>query len=109
MRGDGTAELPALAEPAAKPLDALALDRGIDALGDDADAGGIADARRRGDRRVARGARVAGDKAAIELDGVKADTAQLRERLGAPAVVDHEPDAGVAQLAQVLAPAHAVR
>ena len=68
MRGDGPAELPALAEPAAEALDALALHGGIDALGDDANAGGVTDAGRRGDCGVARGAGVAGDEAAIELD-----------------------------------------
>src|SRR4051794_29449836 len=109
MRGDGPAELPALAEPAAEPFDALALLRGIDAFGDDAGAGGVADARRRGDRGVARGARVAGDEAAVELDGVEADAAQVRQRLGAAEVVDHELDAGAAQLPQVLPPANAVR
>src|SRR5687768_14813753 len=109
MRGDGSAELPALAELAAETLDALALLGGIDALGHDGYAGSVADARRRRDRRVARGARVAGDEAAIELDGVEADAAQVRERRGAPEVVDREPDAGAAQLPQVLPPANALR
>ena len=49
----GSAQLPALPEAAAKALDALALHGGIDALGDDANAGGVADACRSGDGGVA--------------------------------------------------------
>ena len=67
MRGDGSAELPALAQRATEAFDAFALARGVDALGDDAYAGSVADARRRGDRRVVREARVARDEAAIEF------------------------------------------
>src|SRR4051795_11641590 len=109
MRGDRPAELPALAEPATEALDARTLHRGIDALGDDAHAGSVADARRRGNRGVARGAPLARDEAAIELDGVEADAAHVRQRLGTPEVVDQEPDAGAAEFPQVLPIANALR
>jgi len=52
----------------------------------------VADACRGGDGGVACRARVAGDEAPIELDGVKVDAAQVCQRLGTSEVVDNQSD-----------------